>query len=159
MSQAEGTSAKFGKATERVFTVYRFPPKMARKHINRIAKVIGPALGGIIESAAEETKQGGKAEDADVPLGRMIADALERLDLGYVEELMDACAAYTVCEPGGKLDTTYDAIFIGEPLTQYEWFWFALKVQFGDFFPALAADSNQIFRAIKVGQGHEYPST
>lgn len=148
MSQAEGTSEKFGSRT---FTVYRFPPKVARRHIAKLAKILGPSLGGVMEAGAKQHAQGGDANEADVPIGKLIADALERLEVDYVEELMDLCAEYTQCEPGGQLSTVYDAVFLNAPLDQFKWWWFALKVQFGDFFPGLVDGSNPILQAIQGG--------
>ena len=160
MSQTEGTSETFGEAVPRVFTVYRMPPKVARKHINRLAKILSPLFGGLVEAGQAEIAKGGNAEEADVQVGKLIAEAVESVDLDYLEKLMDVCAEYTVCEPGGELSKSYDAVFLGEPLTQYKWFWFALKVQFGDFFGALASDSNPIHRVITGGgQGQESRST
>ena len=131
MSQVDGETKEIGG---RKFTVYRFAPKLARRHLLKIGKVLGPSLGQVAEASMGQAKASGKdALDADIPIGEVIGGVVERLDEDYVEALMDDCAKVTHCEPGGELWKTYDAVFLGNPRAQFEWFMFALKVQFGDF--------------------------
>jgi hypothetical protein len=156
MSQTEGTSVKIG---ERTFTVYRFPPKMARRHILKITKLLGPAIGALMEAGAKEARAGRNPEEADVPLGEAIANLVDRVDVDYAEQLMDDCAAYTMCEPGGKLADAYDAVFLNEPGHQFKWWAHALKVQFADFLAGWVGDTFPTLQSLQGGLGQKSQNT
>jgi len=120
------------------FEVAKLPPLDAQDVAIDILQAIGPAIGGIAAGMARAT---GKDDidsvlDIDIEdpkLGTAIAQLLSALDKRKLRELVDKMMSVTRCDDL-PLKQHFIVTFRGNLPLMYQWLWFALKVNFGDFF-------------------------
>ncbi len=129
------------------YGVYMLDPLVANDMLVDIIKTIGPSVGAILGSL-------GEADSKDDALNTKISS--ESMQAAFVEfstrvskiqlrETMNVLARKTEVQVGDTakmLDSVFADHFRGRIGLMYRWFYFALKVQFADFFlymgPAIA---------------------
>lgn len=144
------------------FEVSMLPPMQAHRLLTRTVKALGPVLGTVATSfgsvdelvreagraaalakGAEAKAAGtegadGKPNEGDFGWAEaLIKQATESLDEKLLDELIDALKQVTsVIGPAGAehLPQVFESIFQGELQLMYQWFFFAWKVQYADFF-------------------------
>lgn len=123
MSQLEGHSENINGIQ---YTVYMLPPKTARKYINKIMLLGGPLMGGMAAGGMDSKIDFGE-------IGKFIKDNLPESD---IDALIDIMAEHSEAD-GVRLHRIYDNHFRGRMGDHYLWFFYALKVNFQDFFSVI----------------------
>lgn len=141
------------------YEVFMLPPKKARRILVEMTKVIGPALGGIAGKGDL-----GKLMDSDVSgidWQAAISGLTEKLSDEMLDDHMSEFAKVTQVTGKGYLSEVFDAHFTGAVDSMFKWYWFALKVNFGNFFSALESASAPLITAAKAkaAKESESPST
>ena len=143
MSQLESQTKKIGKHQ---FEVFKLDPLDAQDVLIDIGQVLAPALGKAAN--AVEAIGGVEMLDLDVDDPRIssgIAALAQGITKAKMRELIDTMASVTLCD-GKKLPSVMAAVFRGDLPLMYQWLWFALVVNFGNFTDWLGG-------AIKGGTG------
>ncbi len=136
------------------YKVAPLDPFVANDILIDIGHVLGPSIGAL--AAIDE----GAPDPA--ALNEAIGGLFQRLEKDTMRSLIGTLAEVTeVCVGGGRdapqLNNIMTLHFRGKLGTMYQWLWFALKVQFEDFF-ALAAPAIARAGAL-VGAASDSPDT
>lgn len=122
-----------------------------------LAPVLGP-LGSMMASVKGDLIKGimDGFKDGEGPEGETLGQALDKAALGFFDrvtkekqrELMAAMAKMTmvVIQEGKEepeLSTIFTTHFRGRVKNMYEWFFFAMRTQFDDFFTGLGTGMSQ----------------
>lgn len=145
MSQLDSQSDTIGDHT---FEVFKLPPLDAQDILIEILHALAPAAGkvvNVLEDGGLQNLMEAKIESLEA------GEAIVRLSQGITKErmreLVKVMATVTRCD-GKKLNATMEVVFRGDLPLMYQWLWFALKVQFGNF---LEPVRNVITRALRAG--------
>lgn len=146
------------------FTVHMLDPFDAQDMLVDISQALGPALGGL--AGAASSVLGSKKVDSllDIELGDpKLASSLGSLFAGLekrkLRELMQTMAEVTIYEgkeKSGRLQDVAKVVFAGNLPLMYKWFWFALQVNFENFFDW---GQNAIKGALAKGEASPSQST
>lgn len=112
---------------DHVYLVRQLPATQAHKLLLRIGKVLGPALGGGLESVQSFEL------DAAKGIGKAISELFERATPDEVDAIVKAFADYSEVD-GKPLKTMFDLHFAGKLSDMYRWLAFALEANYSDFF-------------------------
>lgn len=138
MSQKEGTQTRIG---EHEYLMYMLPPMVSHDLLIDVAKMVGPALGPVLDALFS------KAEGADFSaiLGQEIgteffskaASAIfGGLDKKVLKDVIKEFRGVTFVD-GKPLDPIFDFHFQGELGDLHHWLVWGMKVQWGKSFRAL----------------------
>lgn len=105
-----------------------------------LVKLLGPALGPVLESGALES----------VNLGLAVRTLCESLDKAKVKTIVDAMARSTTAVGVGRLDGAFEAHFAGRMGLLLKWLSFAVGAQYDDFFGSLADAVKSVGGAVKA---------
>ena len=114
----------------RTYQVFKLPPLTAQDVLIDLAQALAPA-------ASELTKILDGQKDI-ATLERQIdpGAAIGKIAMGLTKEkmrdLVSVMQNVTHCD-GKELGPVFDAVFSGDLPAMYQWLWFALRVQFGNF--------------------------
>lgn len=153
MSQSAADSQS-QEIDEHTYTVSMLDPFVANKILVMLGKILGPSLGSLTDVVSDDT-------DAQA-LNNAAGGLFERLDESQLRWLIDELSKVTsVRSPTTKdqepqLNRVFQIHFRGRISSMYKWLWFALKVQFADFF-ALVAPA--IARAAALAAKSNSPDT
>lgn len=147
MSQRDAKKTRIG---EHDYEVYMLAPKVARHMLVDVGKILGPAAGALA----------GKGElsdvlDADADIGAALSGIFDRLDADVLDRHFDALAKVTHVD-GKPLAPIFEAHFMGAVGEQMQWFAFAMRANFEDFFGVLRDASAPLRAAAKASPS---PST
>jgi hypothetical protein len=125
----------------------QLPGTKSWKLLFKIAKVVAPSVGGVIDKNGVE----GLMDQEVGPgfLATAIDGICQRLDESEVELVIDQLKQLTVVYPNGngngaQLSSVFDAHFAGDPFGVVKWLKFALTAQFKDFSGSLANAIGQV---------------
>lgn len=136
------TDSKTKTIDGHTFEVFKLDPFTAQDILIDLGQAIGPALGNVAGGIAKLTGNE-KAESlldidtSDPEIGRAVGALFSSLDKAMLRELINKMAEVTVyvgSEKKGKLPGIMAVLFRGNLRLMYQWLWFALEVNFGDFF-------------------------
>jgi hypothetical protein len=152
MAQTDGQSTVIDGQT---YTVYPLDPLTANDILIDLGHVIGPSLGALA-SASDQGEPGSQL------INEAIGGLFKRIEKEKMREIIDRLSKVTeVATDGGKvpqLSTIFVLHFKGRIGALYQWLWFALKVQFKDFFD-LAAPAIARFGDLAGAAQSNYPTT
>lgn len=124
------------KAIEgKLFTVFKLPPLKSQAVLLSVLKMVAPAMGA--------AAKGVKDIDADVALTEIDFDpGVVAGGLGALLASLDPVALETLCNTmaeaslvdGKKLSVHFDLTFQDDLTIMYRWLWYAMGVQWGNFF-------------------------
>ncbi len=136
MSQLESQTKSIGKHR---FEVFKLPPLVAQDVLIDIGQVLAPALGKAV-TAMDSVPDGNPLDlDIDDPrIGSGIAALGQSISKAKMRELVNTMADVTHCD-GKPLLHVMEAVFRGDLPLMYQWLWFALQVNFGNFTGWLAS--------------------
>lgn len=153
MSQKDSQSKEIGGHT---FTVFKLPPLTAQDVLIDIGQVLAPALGQAAAAFGGDQVENVMDLDVDDP---RIATGLAALAKGLTKvrmrELVKTLAEVTHYD-GKPLPKVLNEVFRGDLPLLYQWLWFALQVQFGNFTSWLGAAIKGVSVTVK---GAQSPST
>jgi hypothetical protein len=180
MSQRDGRTETIDGTT---FRVRFLDPFTANDMLVLISKTIGPALGEFAGGAMANPKAiaslltedgegereegiGGDTEESSGELGRGLASAirdlcsrLEAKDLRWMmEQLSEVSEVKVDEETWPTLKRHFQVTFRGKPGLMYKWLWFALEVNFADFFASVRSAIAPFGRLVKSA-GSRSPNT
>ena len=130
------------------YEVFMLPPKVARRLLVEMSKVVGPALGGIMSSGAGLAKLMEMSVEG-VDWAAVISGLTDRLSADMLDEHMEVLAKSTHVD-GKELAPIFDHHFRGALGGMFKWYGFALKVNYGNFFSALESVSAPLTEAAKA---------
>lgn len=148
MSQITGKTEKIG---DHKYTVHMLSPMVALDLLMDLGSMVGPSLGALVDAVAKG-KQGGKVGlemllDADLSadfFSRAAGELFAHVDKGKVHVVVETLRKISEID-GKPLDPVFEAHFTGRLGELMRWLAFALRVQYSDFWTALAD--------AKLGQG------
>ena len=115
------------------FEVFKLPPLVAQDVLIDIGQVLAPALGKA--ATAVDSVKGGNPLDMDIDDPRIstaVASLAQGVTKEKMRELVRIMADVTHCD-GTPLPKIQEVVFRGDLPLMYEWLWFALQVNFGNF--------------------------
>lgn len=134
MSQLDAKVETIDGAT---YEVRMLPATRAQKLLVRLGGMLGPAFAKLAGSAD------GQNEEVDAEaFGAAVTALFASADEASVDSVLKELAAVTLVD-GKALAPIYDVHFAGRIGTLFKWATFALRVQFADFFDALASALNE----------------
>ncbi len=112
-----------------------------------LAKIVGPALGIVIDAAGAGSKSFSDLANTKITgdvFGRAAEMLFSRMDNGKVQELINKLMERTQIDREGsgnfmQLGPVYDLTFTGKLSELFGWLRFALEVNYSDFLPLLAS--------------------
>lgn len=135
------------------FECFMLDPWVANDILHELFKLVGPSIGDLVGAASaggdaksiKETMQDrellGKKLDPAL-LSQGVSGLFMRLDANTTRSIMERLASVTTVKGGtgsGKLESTFQAVFIGKMGTMYKWAGWALQVQFKSLFGSIPA--------------------
>jgi hypothetical protein len=139
MSQHEGVTETIeGKS----YTMYMLPPMQSHNLLVDVVKMVGPALGPLMDTVFSEKSKSGE-DVLEQELGsRFFERAAEKLfgglDKAVFEKVVEAFKEVTHVDKK-PLAPIFDAWFSGDLATMYKWLMFGMKAQWGKSLSALAS--------------------
>lgn len=122
------------------YEVFMLAPKTARRILVEMVKVVGPALGQLVDSTPGGISKIMEMDTEGIKWASIIGELSTRLDADMLDAHMSALAEKT--HVGGKpLAGVFDLHFMGGIGTMFKWYAFALKVNYGNFTGALESVS------------------
>jgi hypothetical protein len=125
------------------YAVVQLPATTGRKISVELAKALAPALTAMVKDAKLGQVSVSSLLDKELSAGD-IGDAVEvlfdRLPPRRIDELMTLFAEHSDVfgdgfgDGGAPLAKNFDEHFAGRYAAMYQWLWFALRVNFADFF-------------------------
>ena len=121
-----------------------------------LVHVAGPTIGGLVGAFSKGGIDSALDNDPDPEtLSNAIGGLFQRIEKQKMREIMNTLASVTVVRLGNgkapQLNQILKTHFRGKLGLMYEWLWFALSVQYSDFFarlkPAIAAGMNLVAAA------------
>lgn len=149
MSQRD---AKVFTIGEHRYEVYMLPPKVARHMLVDVGKVLAPAVGALAGKGGLES-----VLDSSVDVGAALGGMMDRLDHETLDRHFDALAKVTHVD-GKPLGPIFEVHFMGAVGEQMEWFAFAMRANFEDFFGVLQRASAPL-RAVAAGKASPSQTT
>lgn len=138
MSQRDAESMTIGDSE---YAVYMLSPMKSHRTLVRVLKMVGPAIGPVIDAM---TKGGGdgmaamlEKELASDFFTNAAKTLFEDLDEKVLDDLIKTMAGVTEVD-GKPLDQIFDVWFQGKLGDMYMWLGFAMKAQWGKSLGALA---------------------
>ena len=126
------------------YKVFMMDPLDAGDMIADIGKVFGPSLGAL---ASGDSNTGLLDADGD-SLGKAISSFFDKVTKEKQREILSAMSklSYVIMPDGSepKLSSVFNAHFRGRVSSMYKWCFFAMKVQFADFFSGLETAISQL---------------
>ena len=116
------------------FEVFKLGPFEAQDVLIDIGQVLAPALGKAAK-AFDAVKTSESVLDLDVDDPRVstgIAALVQGITKERMRQLINTMASVTHCD-GTPLDRVLEVVFRGDLSLMYQWLWFALTVNFGNF--------------------------
>jgi len=125
------------------YTFYMLPPMTSHNLLMDVAKMIGPAVGPVLDSAlkGESSEQGQSFLDKEVgpEFFTNAAGALFReLDKNILERVIKEFSQSSEAD-GAPLNKIFDAHFQGALDRMYKWLAFGMRVQWGKSLSALVS--------------------
>jgi len=150
MSQLEAQEKAIGGHT---FRVFKLPPLDAQDVMIDIAQALAPALGaGIGAAGALGTAASPLDLDVDDPrISSAVATLAQNISKAKMRELVNTMAGVSWCD-GKKLPVVFEAVFRGDLPLLYQWLWFAMQVNFGNFTDWLGGAISGLAGLTKAGQ-------
>lgn len=131
------------KIGEHTYRVRYLPPSKVLKIFSSLFKMLAPAFGKLVDGSL---KDGANVSDVlnreikNISIGAAVEALVERWDDANVEALIRDLAIYSEVSTDGQrwpsVKDVYEVHFTGRPKELFEWVYFALEMQFKDFFPA-----------------------
>jgi hypothetical protein len=153
VSQLDAEKKVIGGKT---YEVYMLPPMQSHELLIDVAKMVGPALGPVLDKLFSGDRSKGEVLDQElgVEFFTKAASALfSGLDKKVLNDVMSALRQVTHVD-GVALDTNFDFHFKGNLDSMYKWLFFGMKVQWGKSFGALVSAAP----ALHPGAKEESPS-
>jgi hypothetical protein len=138
-SETREFTARDGTAV--AFKVSHLPATKGLVMLGELAKMFGPSLGILVDSAGGLDAKASLAavvtqkSQGDV-FARVAMELFGRMDIAKIQTLVNQLRGVTEVSGGEgtiPLERVYEARFRGDQLLQLKWLAFALEVQFGDF--------------------------
>lgn len=123
------------------FEVYMLPPMTSHDLLMDVAKMVGPALGPVLDKLFSGDRSKGEVLEQEIgaEFFTKAASALfSGLDKKVLSDVMRALREVTHVE-GVPLDGIFDIQFKGNLDSMYKWLFFGMKVQWGKSLSALAS--------------------
>jgi hypothetical protein len=145
------------------FKVYELPATQGLAMFMQLAKMVGPAMGVLVDAAKASTGGASLANVLGASIsGDVFGAAMEslatRLDEQQVQAMIAKLREKTEVDLSGSGNFVqlsqglYDTIFAGKIMALLTWLRFALEVQFADFLPALASRAPRALADAAPGQ-------
>lgn len=115
------------------FTVFKLDPMTAQDVLIDIGQVLAPALGkaaNAVGAIGEDSLLDLDVDDPRISTG--IAALAQGVTKQRMRELVNTMAQVSLCD-GKKLPTVLDVVFRGDLPLMYQWLWFSLVVNYGNF--------------------------
>ncbi len=125
----------------RTFTVYKLPPMDAQDILIELLQALSPAAPEIAKIAMDQDKR----DDDEQIVSPEDVSVITKIAAGLSQDMMRRLVGTmaTVTEYGGTRlaapadallpSAPYNEVFRGDLPLMYQWLWFCLKVQFGNF--------------------------
>jgi len=162
MSQQDGVTETIdGKQ----YKMYMLSPMVSHNLLMDVVKMVGPALGPLLDTVFSEAKKESSEDVLEQELG---SDFFERaatklfggLDKAVLEKVINAFKEVTfVGEDAAPLTPVFDAWFAGDLAAMYKWLMFGMKTQWGKSLSALASGLPVQSAKAKLSSVLQSPST
>lgn len=133
MSQLDSETRQIGIHK---FTVFKLGPLQAQDILIDIGQVLGPALGKAA-AALDTMKQDESLLDMDVDdprISKGIAALVQGITKERMRSLIATMATVTHCDGRPMTPNVMEVVFRGDLPLMYQWLWFSLQTNFGNFF-------------------------
>lgn len=116
------------------FEVFKLPPFDAQDVLIDLSQILAPAIGKAASAFdAASSVQSPLDLDVDDPrIASGITALVQNITKPKMRELINTMAGVTHCD-GTPLQKTMEITFRGDLPLMYQWLWFALEVNFGNF--------------------------
>jgi hypothetical protein len=123
------------------FFVNEMNPFEALDLIADVADILGPIVGGAMASKSIDTMLDSELSELNLPmLIQSFTRAIDKARLKSITQQMMKLTKVQLPDKMVSLDTgVFQALFKGNLMNMFQWLWFALEVQLGDFFGDLVA--------------------
>ena len=151
MSQLEAQEKAIGGHT---FKVFKLPPLDAQDVLIDIGQALAPAFGKAANALGATGDSDAGLLDLDVEDPRIssaVASLAQNISKAKMRELVNTMASVSWCD-GKKLPVVFEAVFRGDLPLMYQWLWFALTVNFGNFTDWLGGAIKNVSGLTKAAQ-------
>lgn len=144
------------------YRVRMLDPLKANDILIDLLAILGPSIGALGGKAVADGSISGLLDSEDSPsFERAVSSFVQRLDKATFRRIVDELAKHTeFSEDDGekwpRLSDQMQIHFRGRLGQMYRWLWFALKVQFADFFDGIESVTSLAERF--VGPRSQAPS-
>lgn len=119
------------------YQVQMLPGTKSWKMMLRLAKMIGPSLGKVIDGAGGDLNKLMASGISSSFISEAIAMLTSRLDEGEVELIVQQLSECTLVD-NKPLKPVFDLHFQGDPIGVVKWLAFSIQANFGPFSSVLA---------------------
>ncbi len=120
------------------YEVQMLPGTKSWKMLLRLGKMIGPALGKVIDGSEGSLQNLMNADLSEVFIGEALTALTERMDEAEVEIIIQQLAECTIVD-NKPLKGIFELHFQGNPGALLKWLAFAVQANFAPFSNALAS--------------------
>lgn len=153
MSQLDGETREIDGCT---YTVYMLGPMVSHDLLVDVSKMIGPALGPVLDVLLPGAALGKDLSKLELDAGffsRAASSLFSGLDKATLKSVINTLAEVTHAN-GKPLKPIFEIHFRGRLHVMYQWLAFAMEVQWGKCFSALGS----VVQARGAMMGAESPS-
>jgi hypothetical protein len=139
MSQADSQKITFGETT---YEMFQLPPMESHDLLMDLTKMVGPAVGPLMDSLVSILSGSGVEAILDLDLGaacfsQSTHSLFHELDKQVLRNTIKAFSKVTLVSGKGKLVDIFDAHFLGGLDEMYRWLAWGMRVQWGKSVRAL----------------------
>jgi len=127
------------------YTFCLLPPRQSVRLLTKIMKIIGPALGTIVEG--NDLSNLDSVQDIDFDLSKAVSALFDHVNEDDVDMIIDALISQVIHKGTGDLSKSFDYHFQGRLPHLFKVIGAALEVQYGDFFAGKLGDLKGKLRA------------
>ncbi len=139
------------------YEVYMLPPMQSHDLLMDVAKMIGPALGPVLDKLFSGGRSAGEVLDMEVSsefFTKASSALFSGLDKKVLHDVIKALRSVTHVG-GKKLDSVFDVHFKGRLDNMYKWLAFGMSVQWGKSFSALVSAVPVLQQGAKESQSQK----
>jgi len=134
------------------FEVFKLPPLDAQDVLIDLGQILAPAVGKAASAIGSLDTENPLDLDVDDPrIATGIAALAQSITKAKMRELIDTMASVTHCN-GTPLPNVLKEVFRGDLALMYQWLWFSLQVNFGNFTSWLGTAISGVSAKAKASQ-------
>jgi hypothetical protein len=134
------------------YEVYMLPPLLSHDLLMDVMKMVGPAIGPVLDKLFSGGRSAGEVLDMEVDaafFSKAASALFSGIDKKVLGNVIKELSKVTIVAPGGNLNKIFDFHFKGELDKMYKWLAFGMKVQWGKSLGALVNAVPQVPQGAK----------